>query len=185
MITFITGNHHKLKEAQAVLGELVVGQDIDLPEIQSLDVKEVVKVKLLDARKEVTTGAIMVDDAGYYFESLGRLPGVFSKFFLQELGHAGIYDLVTSLTTSRATSYTCIGYMDEDDRIEYFIAEVSGELVAPQGEHGFGFDSLFIPDGHKERFAEMEESTYKDVKPRGKALVLLKEFLLTKNKVIN
>jgi XTP/dITP diphosphohydrolase len=180
MVTFITGNQHKFKEVQAVLGDSVTGQDIDLPEIQSLDVKEVIKVKLLDARKVVSSGAIMVDDTGYYFESLGRLPGVFSKFFLEELGHAGIYDLVSKLSTSRATSYTCIGYMDEDNHIEYFTAEVHGNIVAPVTGNGFGFDSLFIPDGSTKRFSEMEESTFKDVKPRGKAIASLKEYIESK-----
>jgi inosine/xanthosine triphosphate pyrophosphatase family protein len=49
--------------------------DVDLPEIQSLDVKEVVLEKLKLARVHVQHGAIMVDDTGYYVKSMGRLPG--------------------------------------------------------------------------------------------------------------
>ena len=141
MITLITGNTHKFQEIKAILGESISMVDIDLPEIQSLDVKEVVLEKLKLAREHVQHGAIMVDDTGYYFKSMGRLPGVFSKFFLQELGHEGVSSLVSKLDSNRATTYTCIGYMNEINVVKYFIAHVEGIIVTPSGSNGFGFDS--------------------------------------------
>ena len=178
MITFITGNKGKFKEIQSVLGDTIIMRDIDLPEIQSLDFKEVIAAKLQEASKHITTGAIMVEDSGYYFKELGRLPGVFSKFFLEELGLDGVYNLVKNFSSTKATFNTHIGYMDEKGVVTYFVASLDGEIVSPNGDGGFGYDPLFIPEGYTKRFAEISDKERNELKPRIQAAKVLKEYLL-------
>ena len=120
MITFITGNAGKWKRISAVLGDQVVQKDIDLVEIQSLDVKEVIAAKLIEARKVITEGAILVDESGYYFHAFGRLPGVFTKFFLKELSLTRIVVLLTMLADTEVTHYSVLGYMNDMGEIRLF-----------------------------------------------------------------
>ena len=178
MLTLITGNKNKIKEVQSVLGDTFVTHDMDLPEIQSVDYKDVITAKLVEARKHIKEGAIFVEDAGYTFEALGKLPGPFSKFFIQELGCEGLYNLVSKLGNQRATHTTNIGYMSEGGEVVFFTTKVEGSIVSPRGDGGFAYDPLFVPDGHTKTFAEMSEEERLLVKPRVAASKLLKEYLV-------
>lgn len=177
MITFITGNKNKFSEVQAILGDKVEMHDIDLSEIQSLNPKEVIEAKLIEARKHFKTGAILVDDTGYNFNFFGRLPGVYSKHFLKELGLQKIYNILEKLGDFNAIFYTYLGYMDEEGNIEYFYGSTEGKIVSPRGENGFGYDPIFMPNGSDRTTAEMNEEEFKIYKPRAKATKSLKEFL--------
>ncbi len=68
---------------------------IDLVEIQSLDLNEVIERKLREAYSKVQA-PIMVDDAAVTITALGKLPGPFIRFFLSELGAEGICKLMKS-----------------------------------------------------------------------------------------
>jgi inosine/xanthosine triphosphate pyrophosphatase family protein len=49
MITFLTGNTNKFREAKAIIGHNIQQLDIDLPEIQSLDPLEIIQHKIQTA----------------------------------------------------------------------------------------------------------------------------------------
>ncbi len=176
-VTFITGSAGKWEEVSAVLGDRVVQKDIDLPEIQDLDVKKVIAAKLIEARKVIPLGAILVDDSGYYFHAMGRLPGVFSKFFYEELGLEGNVALLEKFGDNHVTAYTLLGYMDERGVISNFEGVVEGTLVAPHGTNGFGFDPVFLPEGSQKTMAEMNDDERHSFKMRTIAVKKLKEFL--------
>ena len=177
MLTFVTGSTGKWKEVSAVLGDLVTQKDIGLPEIQDLDVKKVIAEKLIEARKAIPEGAILVDDSGYYFHALGRLPGVFTKFFLEELGLKRSAEMLVKLGDSSLTAYTVLGYMDETDHISYFDGTFEGTMVMPRGEGGFGFDPVFCPKGSDKTMAEMNDEERLKWKMRTIAVKKLKAFL--------
>lgn len=182
MITFITGNKNKIRELSSILDGLFNPVDIDLQEIQSLSFEEVIEAKLKEARKSIKEGEIMVEDSGYVFEGLGLLPGPFSRFFLDTLGHAGVFSLTKGLASQKATFYSYIGFMDNDDTPTFFSASLTGTIVSPEGVAGFGFDPLFIPDGYMQRFSDMTEEERQTIKPRIAAAKKLKEFLLKREK---
>jgi XTP/dITP diphosphohydrolase len=48
---------------------------------------------------------------------------------------------------------------------------------SPAGEEGFGYDPVFIPNGHEKTFAEMPLSLKGRLSHRGKALGATREFL--------
>ena len=89
-ILFVTGNAHKLREAKEILKGEVIGKDLDLPEIQSLDPKAIISEKLREARTRVDEDtAIMVEDVSLWVGETG-LPGPLIKFFLESVGREGI-----------------------------------------------------------------------------------------------
>jgi len=65
---FITGNIEKFKEIKRFIPELEQLK-IDLPEIQELDAKKVIEVKLVEARKFIEKGTeIIVEDTSLYIK---------------------------------------------------------------------------------------------------------------------
>jgi len=84
-ITFITGNQHKADYLEKYLGFSVGHIKLDLNEIQSLDLNEIVEHKVKEAYAKIKK-PVLVEDASLEFSALGRLPGPFIKFFIEEMG---------------------------------------------------------------------------------------------------
>lgn len=174
MITFITGNKNKLREAQEILGE-VKGHNVDLPEIQEVDPHVIIKAKLEEARKQGLTNFI-IEDTSLYFDALNGLPGPLIKWFLETIGNDGLYDLVRN-KDPKAQAKTIIGYSDSEGKISYHEGVVEGKIVAPRGETNFGWDPIFRPDGHDKTFAEMSAEEKNSLSMRKMALEDLKKIL--------
>lgn len=84
-ITFITGNQKKADYLARYLGFPIEHIKLDLDEIQSLDLDEIVEHKVKQAYEKIKK-PVLVEDASLEFMALGRLPGPFIKFFIEEMG---------------------------------------------------------------------------------------------------
>lgn len=174
-ITFITGNQSKADYLAKYLGFAVAHQKVDLDEIQSLDLREVVEHKVRQAY-EIIQKPVIVEDVSLEFTAFGRLPGTFIKFYIDELPLETICRMVDGV--SREAVARCVfGYYD-GERVEFFEGSLPG-LVAqqPQGENGFGWDKIFVPEGYNVTRAALSEEddklTYLQLKPFAK----LKDYL--------
>ena len=83
-ITFITGNQDKADYLAKYLGHPVDHLKLDLDEIQSLELKEIVEHKVRQAYEKVKK-PVIVEDVSLEFEALGGLPGPFIKFFVEKV----------------------------------------------------------------------------------------------------
>jgi len=176
-IIFITGNQGKLKEAKEILkGIGVSNKDIDLPEIQETDAKKVIEAKLLEARKH-HEGEYIIEDTSLYFDCMNGLPGPLIKWFLEKLGKQKLFEIAKKLNNFGAEAKTIIGYMDQNAKIKYFEGSVKGKISKPKGEGGFGWDQIFIPNGHKKTFGEMLPEEKNKLSMRKKALLKLSKYL--------
>lgn len=153
-IYFVTGNDKKFREAKALIPSLE-RIEIDLPEEQSLD-PQLVIAKKLEVGKTHHEGPLIVEDTSLYLNGLNGFPGPLIKWMLHAVGNQGIYDLCQSIHNRHALVKTVIGYHD-GHKIHFFEGEISGQIVAPYGNEGFGWDNIFQPDGLNETFAEMGE----------------------------
>ena len=115
---FITGNKNKFAEVQSIIPK-IEQLDIDLPEIQDIDAKNIIKAKLLEAftYKE---GSFIVEDTSLYLDCLNGLPGPLIKWFLATVGNDGIYNIAKKLGNSSAQAKTIIGYAKNKNKIEFF-----------------------------------------------------------------
>lgn len=152
MIYVITGNLHKLKELKAILPvELDIRhKKLDLVEVQSLDLHEIVSHKLREAYKLVKA-PVIVEDVSAGLASLGGLPGPFIKFFEEQMGDDALYQLAPN---DKVTITCTMGYYDGDQEI-IVDGVVHGNIVSPRGNNGFGFDSCVIQDGQTKTNAEL------------------------------
>lgn len=176
MISFITGNAHKLAEVQAILPD-VIQADIDLPEIQEIDPHEIIRAKL-EATRGMVSGGYFVEDTSLYLEGLNGLPGPLIKWFLKALTREGVVKLARDSGTMRATAKTMIGYADEKGAISFFEGTVSGTIVDPRVDSAFGWDPIFQPDGYNKTFAEMTSDEKNAISMRRRAVEKLKDALI-------
>lgn len=176
---FITGNKDKYTEVQSLLGLPLVQMDIELPEIQSLDAKEVVRQKLR-AAEEHQKGAYIVEDTSLYLECLeNTLPGPFVKWFEKAIGIDGIATLTEKLGNNNAEARTCIGYAKNNGEMHFFEGILHGTIVPRRGEKDFGWGPIFVPDGHEKTFGEMEWEEKHLVSMRSVAVQHLRAFLIS------
>lgn len=171
---FISGNQDKFKEAQTILPG-IKSIKLDLLEIQELNPKKIIAEKLKEAYK-TCPNEIFCEDTSLYIHSLNGLPGPLIKWFLQALGNQGIYQLVKDQKDKTAEAKTIIGYTN-GTIVRFFEGEISGEIVKPKGNDGFGWDPLFKPEGYMKTFAEMNPEEKNEISMRRIALMKLKDYL--------
>ncbi len=172
---FITGNKNKFEEVKAILDD-VEQLDIDLPEVQDIDAKNVIRAKLLEALKH-KDGEFIVEDTSLHLDCLKGLPGPLIKWFLKTIGNEGLTNLAEKLGDSKAEAKTIIGYAKNRNEIEFFEGTIPGKVVAQTGASGFGWDPIFQPNDFDKTFAEMSAEEKKGVSMRKIAVEKLKKFL--------
>lgn len=186
-IVFATNNAHKLSEVSAVLGpeyELMtlreVGITEDIPETgETLDENASQKARYVWERTGLDCFA---DDTGLEVEALNGAPGVRSARYATE-GHdfaANNRKLLSELegkSNRRARFRTVISLIQGgvERQVEGIVSGViaEGEL----GSEGFGYDPLFIPDGHTRTFAEMSAEEKNSISHRSRAVANLVKLL--------
>jgi len=168
-ITFVTGSADKARELENYLGIVVNQQKLDLPEIQSLDLKTVAVAKAQKAY-DLLGAPVLVEDTALTFSALGKLPGPFIKYFLESLQNEGLVKLLNNFENREAIAVTCFALADKNG-VQTFVGETLGTIVdKPKGEEGFGWDAIFIPDGYTQTWAEMTLEEKQKTSMRRKAL---------------
>ncbi|MCL4381092.1 MAG: non-canonical purine NTP pyrophosphatase [Candidatus Marsarchaeota archaeon] len=175
-IYVVTSNKGKLKELTALLGIRLTVADIDLPEIQSLSVKEVAIDKAMRAYAKIGK-PVLVEDTGLYIDSFNGFPGALIKWVYNAVGNDGICGMMKNAKTRRAYAETCI-CMYDGLKLKVFISRLSGIVAEfPRGNKDFGWGPIFQPNGHKETFGEMDRKIKNSISMRAKALMKLKKYI--------
>ena len=172
---FITGNKNKFEEVKSILPN-VEQLDIDLPEIQDIDAKVIIKAKLLEALKH-KDGEFIVEDTSLYLDCLGGLPGPLIKWFMKTIGNEGLCNLAEKLGNNKAEAKTIMCYAKNADEIHYFEGCIKGEIVSPRGDFGFGWDPIFQPNEFDKSFAELTQDEKNSISMRRAAVNKLKEHM--------
>ncbi len=174
-ITFVTGNQNKFTEAKQIIPDLQM-HDLDLVEIQEVDSQKIIEAKLTEAKKYLS-GNIIVEDNSLSFSCLGALPGPLIKWFMKEVGNDKLYKLCEIFNNFGAVAKVTIGYSDESGQNHFFEGTIEGKIVTPVGDNGFGWDSIFIPNGHNNTFAQMTKEEKNQISMRKIAFQKLAYFL--------
>jgi non-canonical purine NTP pyrophosphatase (RdgB/HAM1 family) len=174
-ITFITGNAAKAQFLVDYLKRPIEHMKLDLPEIQSLDLEEIVTDKVKRAF-EIIQKPVLVEDGSLELVGLKNLPGPLAKWFYETLGNEGICKLVDGLDSREAVT-KCIFALYDGKEIKFFHGEMRGSIAErPRGETGFGFDPSFIVDGFDKTRGEMDKETWAETSMRTKALAKMHEY---------
>ena len=147
-VTFITGNQHKADALARVLGLPLRHQAVDLMEVQSTSLEEIVEHKVRQAYV-VAKCPVLVEDVALGFTALGGLPGPFIKFFVEAPnGLENLCRMLDGFDDRSAVAACVFGYCD-GHQVKLFRAELGGVIAEhPAGNGGFGWDKIFCPDGY-------------------------------------
>ena len=174
----VTGNPNKALEAERVLGLRPKWHAVDLPEIQSLDLIDVLRAKA-DVAWDALQQPLVVDETSLELGAMNGFPGPLVKWMLESVGAAGIARTADALEDRRIVARCALLYRDGQGEI---LAEgrVGGtSALEERGDGGFGWDKIFIPDGHTRTFAEMSAEEKDRIGHRGLAWRALIERLKT------
>ena len=172
----VTSNLHKFRKIAAAFSHPLQQIDLDLLEIQTTDVQQVVEHKVKEAYRQVGK-PVLVEDTGLTFEAWNGLPGALIRWFLTTVGNEGICTMLDGFSNRRAVAESCVGFYD-GTRFALFSATVAGEITpAPRGDYGFGWDPIFQPDWSTKTFAEIKPDEPLLVDMRWNATVQMREYL--------
>ena len=176
-LLFLTGNKKKLSEAREILGNSirVDNKKIDLPEIQSTNVQEVIEEKLKEAYK-IVKQPVFCEDTGVYIKNMNNFPGALIKFYMESLGLAKI---AKQNAGSSVYAETIIGYHDGKN-IHFFSGKIIGTIPEKPKGKGFGWDPIFVPKGFTKSFSQISPEEKNRISMRGKAFTKFKKFLESK-----
>jgi XTP/dITP diphosphohydrolase len=125
--------------------------------------------------------AAVADDSGLTVDALGGMPGVLSARWAGRHGDdlANLELVLGQLADvpdeRRGAAFVCAAALVLPDRREVVVRGTwAGRLVRePRGENGFGYDPIFVPEGHRMTSAELEPEDKDALSHRGIALRLL------------
>ena len=189
-LVFATNNLHKLQEVRAILDGKVdirslseIGCFDEIPETaDTLEGNALMKAKYVYDRFQLDCFA---DDTGLEIEALGGEPGVFSARYagLEQDSYKNrmkVLRLMKQQTNRKARFRTVIALILQGK--EYFFeGKISGVIAhEPRGEGGFGYDSIFVPDGYEKTFAELSAEQKNQISHRAIAVKKFADFILSK-----
>jgi len=191
-LVFATNNAHKLAEVKAILepqftiislNELNCNDEI--PETaDTLQGNALLKATYIHDKFGLDCFA---DDTGLEIVELNGEPGVYSARYAGEDNNSTnnmnkVLKLLENKTNRKACFRTVIALFQGENTI-FFDGKINGDIaLSPQGESGFGYDPIFIPEGFQLSFAQLSSEEKNSISHRAIAVSKLIDYLLQSKK---
>jgi XTP/dITP diphosphohydrolase len=185
-LVIATHNPGKLAEMRDLLAPYGVAAvsaaelGLEEPDETGMTFRDNARIKAQSAAKTAVLPAF-ADDSGLVVDALDGVPGIYSarwagpdKDFRRAMETIEDKLAERGATTperrkAHFVSALCVAW--PDGHIEDFEARVDGTLVwPPRGDKGFGYDPMFLPDGHDRTFGEMSSEEKHGLPPHGRGL---------------
>ena len=193
-ILIATKNAHKAAEIRAILGagwevtDLNAHRSVVAPEETGETFAANAEIKAI-ATSRIFPGFVLADDSGLEVDALNGAPGVRSARYAGERAtdadnRAKLLrelDATSARGKDRAARFHCVMVLAKDGKVlGTFEGAVEGVIINEEkGDGGFGYDSLFVPAGHCETFAQLSAEVKNRESHRARALAKAHEFLKT------
>lgn len=190
-IVFATNNSHKLSEIRSILGDRFevlslsdIGCHADIPETaNTLESNAIQKARYV---VEHFGYDCFADDTGLEVAALGGEPGVHSARYAEGTDHdseANMRKLLQRLEgkedrNAQFRTVICLARKDDDADYSLFEGTVKGRIAEEKkGTEGFGYDPIFVPEGHDQSFAQLGLDIKNSISHRARAVEKLARFL--------
>ena len=129
------------------------------------------------------------DDSGLEIDLLNNEPGIYSSRWSGEknnfdLAIKKIFEKMSDIkkdwkNDNKARFICCMTLFWPDGKNYSSKGIVKGKIsTTKKGKNGFGYDPIFIPDGYKETFGEMQPKLKMSIDHRFKAFLKIKKYFL-------
>ena len=186
-LVFATNNKHKLQEVRDIVGDRVevlsladIGCFDDIPETaDTLQGNALIKARHIYEKYGLDCFA---DDTGLEVEALGGAPGVYSARYAgeecnSEANMRKLLENLTGISNRDAQFRTVIALIIKGEEM-LFNGIVKGTIATEKkGDSGFGYDPVFIPEGHTDSFAQMSREMKNSMSHRFRATQQLGDYL--------
>ena len=182
-IFFVTGNPHKLEEANKALsmfGIPLIITNCEKVEIQSDSLAEIA-VHAASLATMKLGAPVIVEDSGLFIKALSGFPGPYSSYVNKTIGCGGVIRLMARRAEREAVFKAAVVYAAPGLPPTLFVGETHGKIAkSARGSHGFGFDPIFIHDESSGRtFAEISADEKTRLSHRGAAFRSFGEWYLS------
>ncbi|SHH73987.1 XTP/dITP diphosphohydrolase [Caloranaerobacter azorensis DSM 13643] len=180
-----SGNVHKIYEIKKILKglplEILSKDEVGLKDLEVVEdgktLEENAIKKAIEVSKKVD-GIVIADDTGLFVDRLDGRPGIYSSRYAgedatyEENNRKLLMELDGVELEDRTAKFkTVIAIVMEDKSYKTVEGECLGKIaLTPRGNHGFGYDPLFIVDGYNKTFAELGEDIKNKISHRANAL---------------
>jgi len=187
-LCFATHNENKLKEIRQLVPEGIavvslneLGQLDEIPETgETLVENSELKARFVLEKFSIP---VFADDSGLEIDALEGRPGVYSARYagLQKNSDDNMDKVLSEMKdeSDRSARFkSVITFLDPAGRKEIFEGAVEGTIInEKRGHGGFGYDPIFIPEGHDRTFAQMTDDEKNSMSHRARALAKFLKFL--------
>lgn len=175
---FVSHNRHKYEEIAEMFSERnldLTWRNIEYEEIQAATTEEVSN-RSCQVLAEQINEDFFLEDTGLYIEALNGFPGPYASYVVDKIGLDGILRLVDG--KRRNAYFLTVISLNEGGNIRQFTGTVNG-TISPEarGEHGFGYDPIFIPVSSPKTLSEMTVTEKNAVSHRAIAVRGLLDYL--------
>jgi XTP/dITP diphosphohydrolase len=192
-VLLATGNSHKTREIRTLLGDAWEVEDLsahpDWPEVAETGATfaENAALKAVAASLRAPGVLVLADDSGLEVDALAGAPGVYSARYAGPLADdaANRRKLLAELASRGllgerpAARFRChIAVARDGSWLAGFDGVVEGVILSEErGTGGFGYDSLFAPEGYEETFGELPPEVKNRLSHRGMAAEQVAKYL--------
>jgi len=177
-----TRNAHKTAEIRSMLGDRYEVLDAtafpDFPPIEETGTTFLENARLkAEGISRLIPGLVLSDDSGLEVDALGGAPGVWSSSYGGEEGNHPLNNerLLREMAalSDRTARFRCTMVLAENGHeLAHFDGTVEGSIIPEKrGTGGFGYDPLFVPNGHESTFSELGDDVKNQLSHRARALV--------------
>ena len=187
-LVFASNNEHKLSEVRSIMPAHVevlslheIGFESDIDETgTTLEANSAIKAEtvhnwLMTNGKSLHVDGIFADDTGLEIDALNGAPGVYTARWAGEpaANRRKALQELDGKSNRKAQFRTVITLIRGKEQVQVE-GIVRGTMATEErGERGFGYDSLFIPEGYEKTFAELPAEVKNSISHRARALAEL------------
>ena len=171
-----TGNRNKLEEFRRILPDYeIVGKNLKIEEIQSLDPYKVARHKAIAAYNANGFNPILVEETSLSCSGLGGRPGAYIKDFSEDIEMRRMIAETWLQGRDRAAVAKILLAVYDGSDVHMREGSTVGSIAEGlRGLNGFGWDDMFVPQGESRTFAEMSAAEKDQHSMRRKALLALR-----------
>lgn len=155
-LCYVTGNWFKVKIAKEILEPLgieVLHKKMDCLEIQANEIEKVAMFSAKFATNKLKI-PVLVNDSGLVIEELKGFPGPYTHYVEETITEEGVLKLMKGIENRKAKFIEVLAFCKPNNEPIIFSGATLGEIHnIKEGEFGWSFDKIFVPEGKDKTLA--------------------------------